>query len=160
MNTNKIIINLIFLLLFFAGCDQKMGQWKDFYSSQLWYQQEKAKETRFTGKVYDKGEVKWIAEGEPRDTGGIIPREKEEEVMYKKGENKTRYLFKTRVTAFDLFIDSFWKEMELENELGGEKGLGEKKVEIIGKIIKEKVTVSEKERERNVLIPGRIRVGK
>jgi hypothetical protein len=160
MNTDKIIINLIFLPLFFAGCNQKMGQWKDFYSSQLWYQQEKAKEKRFTGKVYDKGEVKWIVESEPGDTGGIIPREKEKEVMYKKGENKTRYLFKTRVTAIDLFIDSFWKEMELENELGGKKGLGEKRVEIIGKIIKEKVTVSEKERERNVLIPGKIRVAK
>ena len=140
-----VSLNLIFLLLFLAGCGQKMGPWKDFYSSELWYQQEKAKEERFTGKVYDKGGVKWIDEGEPKNIGGIIPKEKEEEVMYKKGENKIRFLFKTRLTALDLFIDSFWKEMELENELGGEKGLGEKRVEIMGKIIQKTVTIGEKE---------------
>lgn len=137
-----------------------MGPWKDFYSSELWYQQEKAKEKRFTGEVYDKGGVKWIDEGEPKDIGGVIPMEKEEEVMYKKGENKIRFLFKTRWTALDLFIDSFWKEMELENSLGGEKGLGEKRVEIMGKIIKEKITSGEKETERKVLVPGKIRVAK
>ena len=153
-------MKFIFLALFLIGCGQKMGPWKDFYSSELWYQQEKAKEKRFTGEVYDKGGVKWIDEGEPKDIGGVIPKEKEEEVMYKKGENKIRFLFKTRWTALDLFIDSFWKEMELENSLGGEKGLGEKRVEIMGKIIKEKITSGEKETERKVLVPGKIRVAK
>ena len=153
-------MKFILLLLFLTGCGQKMGPWKDFYSSELWYQQEKAKEERFTGKVYDRGSVKWITEGGPKDIGGVIPREKEEEVMYKNGENKIRFLFKTRLTAIDLFIDSFWKEMELENELGGEKGLGEKRVEIMGKMIKKTIIVGEKEMERKVLVPGKIRVGK
>jgi hypothetical protein len=152
----------ILFIILLLGCKERMGEWREFASRERWYQEELSKERRFSGRIYDKGVIKWIAKGADRKEWGIgerfkgvIRKEIEAELMYKRGEEYNRFIFETKRCSYDLYIADLWMEEELLEMLGGRL---DRKVEIIGKIRKVKFRAGDREIEREEILPGKIRV--